>query len=61
MVKAIIDNMNSPKPKHGFTIGINDDVTNTNLTVSEEINTTPEGTVECILWGLGSDGTIGAA
>lgn len=61
MVKAVIDNLSSAKPKHNFTIGVTDDLNKTSLEVKEEINTTPEGTKECILWGLGSDGTIGAA
>lgn len=61
MVKAVIDNLASSKPKNNFTIGIIDDLNHTSLKVTEEINTTPEGTKECILWGLGSDGTIGAA
>eukprot|EP00828_Plagiopyla_frontata_P024306 TRINITY_DN3102_c0_g2_i4.p1 TRINITY_DN3102_c0_g2~~TRINITY_DN3102_c0_g2_i4.p1 ORF type:complete len:577 (-),score=27.14 TRINITY_DN3102_c0_g2_i4:166-1896(-) len=45
---------------HGFTVGINDDVSNRSLKVEEEIHTVPAGTVECMFWGLGSDGTVGA-
>ncbi len=60
MVKAVYDNMNSMVPKHHFTVGINDDVTRTSLEVGEKIDTTPEGTVQCKFWGLGSDGTVGA-
>jgi pyruvate-ferredoxin/flavodoxin oxidoreductase len=45
---------------HGFTVGINDDVTNTSLEVAEHINTIPAGTISCKFWGLGSDGTVGA-
>ncbi len=45
---------------HGFTIGINDDVTNTSLKVEEEINTDSDDVTGCIFWGLGSDGTVGA-
>ena len=44
----------------GFTVGINDDVTNTSLKVEENIFTAPEGTIQCMFWGLGSDGTVGA-
>lgn len=45
---------------HGFTVGIEDDVTHLSLKVSEQIVTEPEGTTNCMFWGLGSDGTVGA-
>ena len=46
--------------KERFTIGIVDDVTNLSLEVKENPITTPEGTISCKFWGLGSDGTVGA-
>lgn len=45
---------------HGFTVGINDDVTHKSLKVDEHIVTEPAGTTNCMFWGLGSDGTVGA-
>ncbi|MDD3766655.1 MAG: pyruvate:ferredoxin (flavodoxin) oxidoreductase, partial [Eubacteriales bacterium] len=45
---------------HGFTVGIEDDVTNLSLKEEEHIVTEPEGTTNCMFWGLGSDGTVGA-
>lgn len=45
---------------HGFTVGIEDDVTKLSLKVEEQIVTEPEGTTNCMFWGLGSDGTVGA-
>lgn len=45
---------------HGFTVGIEDDVTNKSLKVEEHIVTEPQGTTNCMFWGLGSDGTVGA-
>ena len=60
MIKAVFDNLSKGKPKNHFTIGIEDDVTNTSLKVKEEVNSTPEGTVQCKFWGFGSDGTVGA-
>ena len=45
---------------HGFTVGIEDDVTHKSLKVTEHIVTEPEGTTNCMFWGLGSDGTVGA-
>ncbi len=47
-------------PRHNFTIGIVDDVTQLSLEVKEEVNVNPEGIINCKLWGLGSDGTVGA-
>ncbi len=45
---------------HNFTVGIEDDVTNKSLKIEEHIVTEPEGTTNCMFWGLGSDGTVGA-
>ena len=61
MVKAVYDNMTVAGPKNHFTIGINDDVTRKSLQIDHSFSdTTPEGTVQCKFWGLGSDGTVGA-
>ena len=45
---------------HGFTVGIDDDITHKSLKIDEHIVTEPEGTTNCMFWGLGSDGTVGA-
>lgn len=60
MAKAVFDNMNEARPKNHFTVGINDDVTNTSLTLGPEFDSIPQGTTQCMFWGLGSDGTVGA-
>ena len=60
MVKAVYDNMLSMQPKNHFTVGINDDVTNLSLDVEQELDTVPEGTIQCKFFGLGADGTVGA-
>ncbi|KON09627.1 pyruvate:ferredoxin (flavodoxin) oxidoreductase [Clostridium botulinum] len=57
---SVFDNLNQDNPKDGFTIGITDDVTNTSLPEKDIVDTTPEGTISCKFWGLGSDGTVGA-
>ena len=44
---------------NGFTVGINDDVTNLSIPVGKEVKLL-EGTTELVFWGLGSDGTVGA-
>ncbi|MDO5041305.1 MAG: pyruvate:ferredoxin (flavodoxin) oxidoreductase, partial [Peptoniphilus sp.] len=60
-VLAILENMRSENPINGFTVGIEDDVTNKSLPKKDyEFNTVPEGTVACKFWGYGSDGTVGA-
>ncbi|MBF7097524.1 pyruvate:ferredoxin (flavodoxin) oxidoreductase [Alkalibacter mobilis] len=59
-ILAVYDNLRSDSAKNGFTIGIVDDVTFTSLDANKVINTTPEGTIRCKFWGLGSDGTVGA-
>jgi len=60
MAKAVFDNLTLDNPKNGFTVGIVDDVTNTSLPLSDEMDATPEGTIQCMFWGLGADGTVGA-
>jgi len=60
MAKAVFDNLALDEPKNGFTVGIVDDVTNTSLPLPREMDATPKGTIQCMFWGLGSDGTVGA-
>lgn len=60
MVKAVYDNMFLAEPKKHFTVGIHDDVTFRSLPVGPEIDTEPPGTVQCMFYGMGSDGTVGA-
>ncbi|MBO4302992.1 MAG: pyruvate:ferredoxin (flavodoxin) oxidoreductase [Lentisphaeria bacterium] len=45
---------------HGFTVGIDDDVTHKSLPIDEEISAEPAGTTSCMFYGLGGDGTVGA-
>jgi len=58
--KAVYENLELAAPKNHFTVGINDDLSHTSLPMGTEINAVPEGTVQCLIWGLGSDGTVGA-
>ena len=59
-IKAIYDNLASANPKDQFTVGIDDDVTNTSICVDESYKLDHKGTINCKFWGLGSDGTVGA-
>ncbi|MEZ4519048.1 MAG: pyruvate:ferredoxin (flavodoxin) oxidoreductase [Chloroflexota bacterium] len=60
MVKAVFDELAKSTPKNHFTIGINDDVTNTSLDFDEEFSTEQNDVVRAVFYGLGSDGTVGA-
>lgn len=60
MVKAVFDNLKAQEPKHSFTIGIDDDVTNTSLNFDENWVVPSDGVYNAMFFGLGSDGTVGA-
>jgi len=60
MAKAALDALRDDlKPTH-FTVGIVDDVSHTNLPVERGFTTESEGT-RALFFGVGSDGTVGAA
>lgn len=59
-IASVYENLTQRKPKNHFTIGIIDDVTDTSLPCVEMPNTEPMDTISCKIWGLGSDGTVGA-
>ena len=60
MVKAVFDELCKATPKNHFTVGINDDVSHTSLDYNPVFSILPEETVECVFFGLGADGTVGA-
>ena len=57
---AVYEELAKDTPKHEFTLGIVDDVTNLSLDEKVSPNTAAAGTIECKFWGLGGDGTVGA-
>jgi pyruvate-ferredoxin/flavodoxin oxidoreductase len=59
MVKSVLDELDKENPKNHFTIGINDDVSHTSLEIGERLHTV-KTTFNCMFYGLGSDGTVGA-
>lgn len=59
MVKGIYDELLKDDPKNHFTVGINDDVTHTSLDIDTTFNL-ELSTFNCMFYGLGSDGTVGA-
>ena len=60
MAKAAFDNLKADKPKNRFSLGIIDDVCHSNLPLGPAIHTGGKNLKQCILYGLGSDGTVGA-
>ena len=57
---TVFENSFKEKPMNLFSVGVVDDVGNTSLPKAEEMELIPPSTKQCIFWGLGSDGTIGA-
>ncbi len=57
---ATYRNLDAKEPVKGFTLAIDDDVTNLSLPRTENPHTSAEGNSACKFWGLGSDGTVGA-
>jgi pyruvate-ferredoxin/flavodoxin oxidoreductase len=61
MVRAVFDNLALAEPQKHFTIGIDDDVSHSSLAIDTAgFDIEPAGTVRCLFYGLGADGTIGA-
>jgi pyruvate-ferredoxin/flavodoxin oxidoreductase len=60
MVKAVFDELKKKKPKNGFTLGINDDVTFTSLDYDPSYKLDESQWRQGLFFGLGADGTVGA-
>ena len=60
MVKGILDNAKSATPKKHFTVGIEDDVSGSSIAYDPAFILEHAGRKECMFYGLGSDGTVGA-
>jgi pyruvate-ferredoxin/flavodoxin oxidoreductase len=60
MVKAIYDELAKPELKNHFTIGIQEDLTNSSLSFDPSFSTENPQTLRCLFYGLGSDGTVSA-
>jgi pyruvate-ferredoxin/flavodoxin oxidoreductase len=60
MVKAVFDELKKSQPKNHFTVGINDNVTNTSLAYDASFTTERDDVVRAIFFGLGADGTVSA-
>jgi pyruvate-ferredoxin/flavodoxin oxidoreductase len=60
MAKSVFDNVATKEPKNHFTVGIIDDVTDTNLPWDDDFSSEREGVHRAMFFGLGGDGTVGA-
>ncbi|HEY3337323.1 MAG TPA: pyruvate:ferredoxin (flavodoxin) oxidoreductase [Propionicimonas sp.] len=60
MAKAVFDELSTAEPKPRFTVGIVDDVTHLSLTPDHDFRV-PDDHLSAVFFGLGSDGTVGAA
>ena len=60
MVQAVLNNLKKDEPKNHYTVGIEDDVTNTSLDINSDFCLESPGVHQAVFFGLGSDGTVGA-
>ncbi len=60
MAKSVFDNLKEKNPKNHFTVGIYDDLTDSNLPWDEDFSTQSDKTHQAMFYGLGGDGTVGA-
>ena len=60
MVKGVFEELENEHPKNHFTIGINDDLTNTSLEYDESFDLKDDTMTQALFFGLGADGTVGA-
>ncbi len=60
MVMGIFDELKKDKPKNGFTIGIEDDITHTSLTYDKTFSLENQHLFRGLFFGLGADGTVSA-
>jgi pyruvate-ferredoxin/flavodoxin oxidoreductase len=60
MAKAIFDELRAATPRQNFTVGIDDDLTHTSLTIDATYSVEPDSVTRAVFYGLGADGTVGA-
>jgi pyruvate-ferredoxin/flavodoxin oxidoreductase len=60
MAKAAFDELSAAHPRNDFTLGIEDDVSHTSLTVDDSFSVEKDSVTRAVFYGLGADGTVGA-
>jgi pyruvate-ferredoxin/flavodoxin oxidoreductase len=61
MLVGLFAEMASDRPRSRLTLGIRDDVSNSSVAWDENLDIEPDTVTRAVFWGLGSDGTVGAA
>lgn len=60
MIKGVFDFLDTREVHNNFTVGINDDITNLSINYDEKFML-PNGNVEFLIYGYGSDGMVSAS
>ncbi len=60
LLKGLLDELDAPAPRRHVTVGIVDDVTHLSVAPDPSFRV-PRARLQAVLYGLGSDGTVGAA
>ena len=60
MVMAVFNELKKDKPKNGFTVGIEDDITHTSLAYDKTFSLESQHLFRGLFFGLGADGTVSA-
>jgi len=60
MVAGVFDELARERPKQHFTVGIEDDVSNSSIAYDPQFDIESADTMRAVFFGLGSDGTVGA-
>lgn len=60
MVMSVLENAQKNKPINNFSVGIIDDVSNLSLPQNKHKIKPSNKTLDCVFYGLGSDGTVSA-
>jgi len=61
MLVGLFAEMAGDRPRSRLTLGIHDDVSNSSVDWDESLDIEPDAVTRAVFWGLGSDGTVGAA
>ena len=60
MVKGVFDDLKQETPMNDFSVGIDDDLNKKCIAYDPTYTIIGDDTVNCVFFGLGSDGTVGA-
>ncbi|MDZ7799825.1 MAG: 2-oxoacid:acceptor oxidoreductase family protein [Trueperaceae bacterium] len=61
MLVGLLAEMAEERPRGRLTLGIRDDLSDSSVTYDDTLDIEPDTVRRAVFWGLGSDGTVGAA